>query len=116
MILQDLSRNDWIKMNNKLKIAIKIISPLLLLVPLASCSAVAELSGVTLDVSRVETMIEDGVLDQGGFYVVATCPDPLVGEVGDTRTCTIEDEYGDVEFVDVTIQNAEGDVVWQVRG
>ena len=40
----------------------------------------------------------------------------MVGEVGDTRTCTIEDEYGDVEFVDVTIQNAEGDIVWEVRG
>ena len=116
MILPNLTHDDWNNMSSKLKIAIKIISPLLLLVPLASCSAVAELSGVTLDVSRVETMIEDGVLEQGGFDVVATCPDPLVGEVGDTRTCTIEDEYGDVEFVDVTIQNAEGDVVWQVRG
>jgi hypothetical protein len=116
MILPNLTHDDWNNMSSKLKIAIKILSPLLLLVPLASCSAVAELSGVTLDVSRVETMIEDGVLEQGGFYVVATCPDPMVGEVGETRTCTIEDEYGDTELVDVTIQNSEGDVVWEVRG
>ena len=116
MILHNLSHNDWTKMNNKLKIALKILAPLFLLVPLASCSAVAELTGVTLDVSRVETMIEDGVLEQGGFNVVATCPDPMVGEVGETRTCSIEDEYGDTELVDVTIQNSEGDVVWQVRG
>jgi hypothetical protein len=40
----------------------------------------------------------------------------MVGEVGETRTCSIEDEYGDTELVDVTIQNANGDVVWQVRG
>lgn len=94
----------------------KILSPLFLVVPLASCSTVAELTGVTLDVSRVEAMLEDGVLEQSGFSVVATCPDPMVGEVGDTRTCSIEDEYGNTELVDVTIQNSEGDVVWQVRG
>jgi hypothetical protein len=103
-------------MNIKLKIALKVLSPLLLVLPLASCSAVAELTGVSLDVSRVEAMIEDGVLDQGGISVIATCPDPMVGEVGETRTCSIEDEYGDTELVDVTIQNANGDVVWQVRG
>ena len=115
MILPNLSHNDWTKMSNKLKLALKILVPLFLLVPLVSCSAVAELSGVTLDVALVEENIEEGVLDQSGVSVVAICPDPLVGEVGDTRTCTIEDEYGDVEFVDVTIQNSEGDIVWQVR-
>jgi hypothetical protein len=103
-------------MNNKLKMMLKILAPLFLVVPLGSCSAVAELTGVTLDVSRVEEMLEDGVLEQGGFSVVATCPDPMVGEVGETRTCSIEDEYGNTELVDVTIQNTEGDVVWEVRG
>ncbi len=103
-------------MTKKLKISLKILAPLSLLVPLASCSTVAELTGVTLDVSRVEEMIEDGVLEQGGFSVVATCPDPMVAKVGETRTCSIEDEYGDTELVDVTIQNSEGDVIWEVRG
>jgi hypothetical protein len=103
-------------MTKKLKISLKILAPLSLLVSLASCSTVAELTGVTLDVSRVEEMIEDGVLEQAGFSVVATCPDPMVAEVGETRTCSIEDEYGDTELVDVIIQNSEGDVVWEVRG
>lgn len=103
-------------MNKKLKRASKVLAPLFLLLPLASCSAVAELTGVSLDVALVEENIENGVLEQSGVYVTATCPDPMVGEVGDTRICTIEDEYGDVEFVDVTIQNSEGDIVWQVRG
>jgi hypothetical protein len=102
-------------MNNKLKIAMKILAPLFLLVPLASCSAVAELTGVSLDVARVEENIESEVLQQRGLYVVVTCPDPMVGEVGETRTCTIEDENGETVLVDVTIQNAEGDIVWQVR-
>jgi hypothetical protein len=37
------------------------------------------------------------------------------GQVGDTRTCTIEDEYGTVALVDVTIQNSNGDIVWKVQ-
>jgi hypothetical protein len=39
----------------------------------------------------------------------------MAGQVGDTRTCSIEDDYGDTELVDVTIQNDQGDIVWQVR-
>ena len=42
---------------------------------LSSCSSVDQIIGVTLDVARVETMIEDGVVEQGGFSVTATCPD-----------------------------------------
>lgn len=103
-------------MSNKLKFAMKVLSPLFLLAFLTSCASVAELTGVSLDVARVESTIEDGVLEQGGISVVAICPDPMVGEVGETRTCSIEDEYGDTELVDVTIQNANGDIVWQVRG
>jgi len=34
---------------------------------LTSCSTVDQITGVTLDVSRVEQTIEDGVLQQGGF-------------------------------------------------
>ena len=82
---------------------------------LTSCSTVDQITGVTLDVSRVENMIEDGVLDQGGFSVTATCPDPMSGQVGDTRTCQIVDEYGDTALVDITIQNDNGDVVWEVQ-
>jgi hypothetical protein len=82
---------------------------------LTSCSTVDQITGVTLDVQRVEQMIEDGVLDQGGFSVTATCPDPMSGQVGDTRTCQIVDEYGETTLVDVTIQNDNGDVVWKVQ-
>lgn len=82
---------------------------------LTSCSTVDQITGVTLDVQRVEQMIEDGVLDQGGFSVTATCPDPMSGQVGDTRTCQIVDEYGETALVDVTIQNDNGDVVWEVQ-
>ena len=82
---------------------------------LSSCSTVDQITGVTLDVARVETMIEDGVMEQGGFSVTATCPDPMTGQVGDTRTCQIVDEAGTTALVDITIQNDQGDVVWKVQ-
>jgi len=82
---------------------------------LTGCSSVDQITGVTLDVSRVEKTIEDGVLQQGGFHVTASCPDPLVGQVGDTRTCQIVDDSGTTALVDVTIQNSNGDIVWKVQ-
>jgi hypothetical protein len=91
------------------------VGALLIAGSLTSCSSVDQITGVDLDVDRVEQMIEDGILEQGDIYVTATCPDPMAGQVGDTRTCSIEDDYGDVELVDVTIQNDNGDVIWEVR-
>ena len=82
---------------------------------LTSCSTVDQITGVTLDVTRVEKTIEDGVMQQGGFHVTASCPDPLVGQVGDTRTCQIVDDSGTTALVDVTIQNSNGDIVWKVQ-
>jgi len=82
---------------------------------LTSCSTVDQITGVTLDVARVEKTIEDGVMQQGGFHVTASCPDPLAGQVGDTRTCQIVDDSGTTALVDVTIQNSNGDIVWKVQ-
>ena len=82
---------------------------------LTSCSTVDQITGVTLDVSRVEKTIENGVLQQGGFHLTASCPDPLAGQVGDTRTCQIVDDSGTTALVDVTIQNSNGDIVWKVQ-
>ncbi len=95
-------------------VAITFIS-LIFSTMLTSCSTVDQITGVDLDVSRVEQMIEDGILEQGGFSVTATCPDPMAGQVGDTRTCSVLDEYGTTGLVDVTIQNDNGDVVWKVQ-
>lgn len=95
---------------------LKLFGTSILALLLSSCSAVDAIIGVTLDVPRVESEIENGVLDQAGYSVTATCPNPLSGQVGDTRTCSIEDENGTVALVDVTIQNTNGDIVWKVQG
>ena len=95
---------------------ITVCSIILTLVALNSFGVFSGLTGqVNLDVPRVEQMIEDGIYDQSGFSVVATCPSPMAGKVGDTRSCAIEDENGDTYVVDVTIQNKNGDVIWVVR-
>lgn len=84
---------------------------------LSGCtSLISGLSGeVILDTRLLEETIEEGVLDQTGLTSTATCPDSLSGVPGDVRQCTVEDDFGGIYFVDVTIQNREGDITWQVR-
>ena len=84
---------------------------------LSGCSTAASLiSGdVLLDSSIVEENIRDGVLEQSGLVIEVECPDPLSGQVGDTRQCLAQDEFGDSYLVDVTIQNREGYIVWEVQ-
>jgi outer membrane murein-binding lipoprotein Lpp len=106
-------------MKRSLKISSVVATSILLAGFLSSCGAVdqivSQISEVNLDVAAVEAEIENGVLEQADIYVVATCPDPLSGQVGDVRTCSIEDDYGDTALVDVTIQNTDGDIVWEVQ-
>lgn len=77
------------------------------LVTLSGCVQLAPLvSGeVLLDPSLVESTIEDGVMEQGGFSVTDECPTPMRGQVGDVRQCLVSDEFGQNSFADVTIQN-----------
>jgi hypothetical protein len=84
---------------------------------LAGCSTLGViLSGeVVLDSSVVEKEIERGVLNQAGIKVTADCPNPMSGKPGDVRQCLIEDEFGTVAIVKITIQNNEGVFVWEVQ-
>jgi hypothetical protein len=84
---------------------------------MSGCAQLAPLiSGeVLLDSSLVEKTIEDGVFEQGGFYVTVECPDPMSGQVGDVRQCLVSDEFGQNTFADVTIQNRQGFMTWQLR-
>jgi hypothetical protein len=83
----------------------------------SGCSTAASLinGDVLLDSSIVEGNIRDGVLEQSGLVVEVECPDPMSGQVGDTRQCLAQDEFGDSYLVDVTIQNREGFVIWEIR-
>ena len=114
MIEQPPRRSQVVSSSLNAKVLISS-SVVVMAILLSSCSTVDQITGVTLDVARVETMIEDGVMEQGGFSVTATCPDPMAGQVGDTRTCQIVDDAGTTALVDITIQNDQGDVVWKVQ-
>lgn len=84
---------------------------------LAGCSEVtAVMNGeVPLDSARIEAQIEDEVSAQIGGPVTVECPDPLSAEVGQTRQCVIEDSYGTTALVDITVQNSDGYITWEVR-
>lgn len=83
----------------------------------SGCSTAASFinGDVFLDSSVVEGNIRDEVLEQSGLIVEVECPDPMSGQVGDTRQCLAQDEFGDSYLVDVTIQNREGFVIWEIR-
>ena len=70
---------------------------------------------VQLDSGRIESVIEAGVLEQVGEATTATCPRPLSAKVGDTRQCTVVDSIGGTYFVDITVQNSNGDITWKVQ-
>ena len=84
---------------------------------LSGCATAASLikGDVILDTSIVEENIKNEVLSQSGLLIDVECPDPMTGQVGDTRQCLAQDEFGDSYLVDVTIQNREGFVVWEIR-
>lgn len=83
---------------------------------LPGCAQVVQsVSGVTLDSRLIENTIEEGVLDQSGVSVVAECPDSLSGQPGDVRQCLVTDDLGNKALVDITIQNMQGFITWELR-
>lgn len=83
---------------------------------LVGCSQVVQgLTEVTLDSRLIEQTVEEGILEQLGYAVKAECPGSMSGEPGDVRQCLVTDELGNNALVDITIQNYEGFVTWELR-
>lgn len=71
--------------------------------------------GVTISTAKVESEIVKGIERQAGISgVTVECPDTVQSKPGMTFTCIARDATEQV-FVDVTVQNSAGDIVWQVR-
>lgn len=70
---------------------------------------------ITLDKTKVERLLETGVLEQAGEDVTAWCPNPLAGKVGEVRQCQVTDATGKTYLVDITIQNSSGDISWRIE-
>lgn len=103
-------------MREKLKKLTSILISLAVL-PTSGCVNVipSVLGEVVLDTQLIEQTIEQGIWDQAGVAVTAECPSQLSGKPGDVRQCTVEDEFGQISLVDITIQNLNGDITWQVQ-
>ena len=84
---------------------------------LTGCSTAASLIGgeVVLDSKKIQDGIRKEISNQSGLNVSVECPDPMSGPVGESRQCVAEDDLGQKYVIDVTIQNRDGYVVWQVR-
>lgn len=96
---------------------IHLLAVATLLVTLSACTEVSSVVNgeVLLDSNKIERSIEEEAGQQLGASVTVECPDPMSAAVGETRQCTIEDEYGSTALVDVTVQNREGYVTWETR-
>ena len=84
---------------------------------ITGCSTASSLLGgeVILNPNTIEENIKEEVLSQSGINVVVECPDPMSGQVGDSRQCLAEDDFGQTYVIDVTIQNRDGYIIWQIR-
>lgn len=70
----------------------------------------------SIDAAKVEHEIVSGVEEQSGIAVTVDCPDGVDIEVGKTFHCVVEKVgSGGRALADVTIENEDGDVTWQVN-
>jgi hypothetical protein len=94
-----------------------IILTAFLIVGTTGCTEVASVvtGEVLLDSPKIEAEIEREASRQLGSRITVECPDSMSAPVGGTRQCVARDEFGGTSLVDVTVQNREGYITWQVR-
>lgn len=81
----------------------------------AACEVSFDFGG-GLDTGAIETDISGGIERQTGIAVRSVdCPDDVDVEAGDKFTCTVTAEDGSTAAVDVTQEDDEGNVRWQLR-
>lgn len=80
------------------------------------------LSGVTggadeiqFDKAGVEKMVTDGVLEQVGTVVTVKCPDSPSMTEGNEFQCVATADDGSAAFVNIRVQDAEGNITWQLQ-
>jgi hypothetical protein len=87
---------------------------LLLVVLLGACQV--SVSDNKLDADKLELEVGRGIEEQTGIQVESVdCPDDVQIQAGDTFTCTVRAEDGSTAPVDVTQQDDEGNVTWEIR-
>lgn len=89
---------------------------LVLMAAVAVTSACQVSVGGGLDIDRIEQEIATGIEEQTGIAVTSVeCPEDVEAEAGNNFTCTVTAEDGDTASVDVTQEDDEGNVRWNLR-
>jgi len=99
------------KANSVTAIVIGALALVLAVIPLARSSGVG---AGTIDPTKLDATIVSGIHDQSGQTVTVDCPDGQAMTKGNTFSCVATDAAGQNHVVNVTVQNDQGDVVWQV--
>jgi hypothetical protein len=97
------------------KLVIPVVWCIAFVVSLSSAGIVGNTVGVAMDVPAVEAEITRGIEDQAGVTGVSVdCPSSVSPKPGSSFKCIAQAE-GERVFVEVTVQNTDGEVVWQVQ-
>lgn len=68
----------------------------------------------TIDVSKIETSVQDGLAEQVGGEWTVTCPDSMEVQAGLTTNCMATSATGETLDVNVTQNDDQGNVTWEV--
>lgn len=94
-------------------VALRCISVGLMMFALTSCSV--SVGGSDLNTDALEDEIVTGIQEQADVAVTVDCPDDIKIEEGNEFTCTAEDDQGTTHTIDITQDDDEGNVSWEVR-
>ena len=70
----------------------------------------------TLDNTRLQQVIADGLLEQAGVTATVVCPADRPIKLGDVFTCTAATQDGQTLTITVTQTDDQGNVHWEVTG
>jgi hypothetical protein len=70
----------------------------------------------TLDGTRLQQVIADGLQEQAGVTATVVCPSDRPLQLGDVFTCTATTADGQTLTITVTQTDSQGNVHWAVTG
>ncbi|MEW2082360.1 DUF4333 domain-containing protein [Streptomyces sp. NPDC005283] len=94
--------------------AIPIVWCVTFLASLGGSGIIENTIGVAIDTGVVERQIEQGVQNKLGTAVTVQCPSSVTVRTGESFQCVVQASDGSSAIAKVTIQNSQGDFVWQV--
>jgi hypothetical protein len=92
-----------------------IAIPATIVMTIVSIALLASAGGTSLDRLLVEQQITAGIMEQLDIEATVVCPEIMTGTMGTSFECVATDFNGDQVIVDVTIEDDQGNVTWEIR-